>query len=191
MYEVNLFGLSEMIRAVLPGMRRRGWGHILNISSVGGFSGSAAFAHYSASKFAVEGLSESLAAEVAPFGIRVTIIEPGAFRTGFRGNAMQRAREQIPAYAANSGKARAYMGQNHGTQAGDPAKAARAMMAVVASNRPPMRWARTRRSASGRSCARSLPSSTPGRPSGPPPRSRARCRWAASPCRSSPAPGYW
>ena len=139
MYEVNLFGLAEMIRAVLPGMRRRGWGHVLNISSVGGFSGSAAFAHYSASKFAVEGLSESLAAEVAPFGIRVTIIEPGAFRTGFRGGAMQRARELNPAYAESSGKARAYMDQHHGTQAGDPAKAARAMMAVVASKRPPMR----------------------------------------------------
>ena len=139
MYEVNLFGLCEMIRAVLPGMRRRGWGHVLNISSVGGFSGSAAFAHYSASKFAVEGLSESLAAEVAPLGIRVTIVEPGAFRTGFRGAAMQRAREHNPAYAGSSGKARAYMDQHHGTQAGDPAKAARAMMAVVASEHPPLR----------------------------------------------------
>ena len=139
MYEVNLFGLSEMCRAVLPGMRRRGWGHILNISSVGGFSGSAAFAHYSASKFAVEGLSESLAAEVAPFGIRVTIVEPGAFRTNFRGDSMQRARTPNPAYAESSGRARAYMDQNHGTQAGDPAKAARAMMAVVEAEHPPMR----------------------------------------------------
>ena len=95
-YEVNLFGTMEMIRAVLPGMRRRGWGHILNISSVGGFTGSGAFAHYSASKFAVEGMSESLAAEVAPFGIRVTIIEPGAFRTNFRGGNMLRARDENP-----------------------------------------------------------------------------------------------
>jgi len=139
MYEVNLFGLSEMCRAVLPGMRRRGWGHILNISSVGGFSGRAAFAHYSASKFAVEGLSESLAAEVAPFGIRVTIVEPGAFRTNFRGASMQRARDPNAAYGESSGMARAYMDRHSGTQAGDPAKAARAMMIVVASDTPPLR----------------------------------------------------
>ncbi len=139
MYEVNLFGTAEMVRAVLPGMRGRRRGHILNISSVGGFSGSAAFAHYSASKFAVEGLSESLAAELAPLGIRVTIIEPGAFRTGFRGAAMGRARQVLPDYADSSGRARAYMDANHGTQAGDPAKAAQAMIAVVEAEAPPMR----------------------------------------------------
>ena len=137
--EVNLFGTIEMIRAVLPGMRRRGRGHILNISSVGGFSGTGAFAHYSASKFAVEGMSESLAAEVAPLGIRVTIIEPGAFRTNFRGSNMRRARVELPEYEESSARARAYMDRNHGTQAGDPAKAARAMVAVVDSPSPPLR----------------------------------------------------
>ena len=84
-------------------------------------------------------MSESLAAEAAPFGIRVTIIEPGAFRTNFRGGNMLRARAENPAYADSSARARAYMDQNHGTQAGDPAKAARAMMAVVDSPDPPMR----------------------------------------------------
>ena len=139
MMEVNLFGTLSMIRAVLPGMRARRAGHIMSISSVGGFSASAAFGLYSASKFGVEAISEALAVEVAPFGIHVTVVEPGQLRTNFRGSSMHAARCAIEDYAETCGNTREFIAQSHGTQPGDPRKAARVLMAVADADKPPFR----------------------------------------------------
>lgn len=139
MMEVNLFGTLNMIRAVLPGMRKRRRGHIMSISSVGGFTASAAFGMYAASKFGVEAMSESLALEVAPLGIKVTVVEPGQFRTNFRGSSMHRAKSVIEDYAETCGKTRAFIDGSHGTQPGDPHKAAKVLIAVAESAKPPFR----------------------------------------------------
>jgi NAD(P)-dependent dehydrogenase (short-subunit alcohol dehydrogenase family) len=138
-FETNVFGLLSVTRAVLPHMREQRRGTILNLSSVGGFSGFAGWGIYSASKFAVEGLSEALAQEVAPLGIHVTIVEPGYFRTNFGGSSMNATAREIPDYAPTSGQTRAYMAQISGHQPGDPARAAQAIIAVVESGHPPLR----------------------------------------------------
>jgi NAD(P)-dependent dehydrogenase (short-subunit alcohol dehydrogenase family) len=112
----------------------------MNVSSVGGISGTPGYGLYNASKFAVEGLSETLAQEPKPFGIHVTIIEPGYFRTGFlSGNSLQRAGRVIDAYAATSGRTRASADARDGKQAGDPALAAKAIITVTRAGNPPLR----------------------------------------------------
>ena len=138
MFETNFFGLAALIRRVLPGMRERGRGHIINISSVGGLLGNPGAGYYNASKFAVEGLSEALAKEVEPLGIRVTVVEPGPFRTDWAGRSLKQVRNPIEAYAKTSGARRAQISGYSGKQAGDPARAARAIIGVFESPAPPM-----------------------------------------------------
>lgn len=139
MMEVNLFGTLNMIKAVLPGMRQRRRGHIMSVSSVGGFTASAAFGIYAASKFGVEAISESLAIETAALGIKVTVIEPGQLRTNFRGSSMHSAKRVIEDYADTCGKTRAFINGSHGTQPGDPHKAAKVLIAVTEAEKAPFR----------------------------------------------------
>jgi NAD(P)-dependent dehydrogenase (short-subunit alcohol dehydrogenase family) len=139
-FETNFFGLLRVVQSALPRLRAQGSGHIINISSIGGFAGFPGYGLYSASKFAVEGLSEALAAELQPLGIHVTIVEPGYFRTKFlSGNSLQRASRVIEAYAATSGKTRESADERDGQQPGDPALAAKAIIAVTRSTHPPLR----------------------------------------------------
>ena len=138
MFETNFFGLAALIRRVLPGMRAREHGHIINISSVGGLLGNPGAGYYNASKFAVEGLSEALAKEVEPLGIRVTVVEPGPFRTDWAGRSLKQVRNPIEAYAKTSGARRAQISGYSGKQAGDPARAAQAIIRVAESAAPPM-----------------------------------------------------
>jgi NAD(P)-dependent dehydrogenase (short-subunit alcohol dehydrogenase family) len=138
MFDINFFALAALTRLVLPGMRSRGRGHIVNISSVGGLVGNPASGYYSATKFAVEGLSQALAKEVAPLGIRVTLIEPGPFRTDFQGRSMNAVTHPIDAYARTAGVRRAQLRDNSGKQAGDPARAADAIIKVVEAADPPL-----------------------------------------------------
>jgi NAD(P)-dependent dehydrogenase (short-subunit alcohol dehydrogenase family) len=139
MFDVNFFGLAEVTRAALPGMRRRRTGHIINLSSLVGFVGAQGFAFYSASKFAVEGFTESLAKEVGPLGIRATIIEPGGFRSDFAGGSLVRARTIIDDYAPTSGATREYLSARHGSQPGNPALLAAAICRIVDMSDPPSR----------------------------------------------------
>jgi NAD(P)-dependent dehydrogenase (short-subunit alcohol dehydrogenase family) len=138
MFETNFFGLAALIRRVLPGMRAREHGHIINISSVGGLLGNPGAGYYNASKFAVEGLSEALAKEVEPLGIRVTVVEPGPFRTDWAGRSLKQVRIPIEAYAKTSGARRAQISGYSGKQAGDPARAAQAIIHIAESTAPPM-----------------------------------------------------
>lgn len=137
-FDANFFGTYRLIKLLLPHMRARGSGHILNVSSMAGFVGSPGFCFYSATKFAVEGMTEALAGEVAPLGIKVTLIEPGPFRTDFRSRSMQSA-PVMEAYAETVGKFRKMLHDTDGKQPGDPRRAADAMMAVVDSEQPPLR----------------------------------------------------
>lgn len=137
-FEANVFGLFAMTRAVLPVMRRQGSGHILNISSVAGFCGFPGSGYYAASKHAVEGFSDSLSREMAPLGVRVTCIEPGPFRTDWAGRSMTQTASTIPAYAETVASRMATTAKNSGTQAGDPVRAAEAMIALVAETHPPL-----------------------------------------------------
>ena len=137
MFETNFFALAAMTRLVLPKMRSRGRGHIVNISSVGGLVGNPAAGYYNATKFAVEGLSQALAKEVAPLGIRVTLIEPGPFRTDFQGRSMTTVAKPIDAYSQTAGARRAQLRESSGKQAGDPVRAADAIR-VVESSDPPL-----------------------------------------------------
>ena len=139
MFEANVFGLLRVTRALLPHLRARRGGHILNISSVAGLVSTAGMGYYNSTKFAVEGLSEALAAELAPLGIHVTIVEPGPFRTGFLGRTGQLSALRIPDYDATAGKARIYYVDQIGKQPGDPLRAVEAMMQVVESPNPPLR----------------------------------------------------
>ena len=139
-YETNVFGLLTVTRAVLPHMRQQRSGHIINFSSVGGYRGSAGFGIYCSTKFAVEGLSEALAAELQPLGVKVTVVEPGYFRTDFldaRSLAVSRAR--IPDYADSAGRVRDLAAAVNHAQQGDPAKLAKALLAVVEAPSPPLR----------------------------------------------------
>jgi len=138
MFETNFFGLVAVTKRVLPGMRQRGRGHIINISSVGGLIGGPAGGYYNATKFAVEGLSEALSKELEPLGIRVTAIEPGPFRTDFAGRSLKQPRNPIDAYAKTAGARRAEITGRSGRQAGDPERAAEAIIKVVESPSPPL-----------------------------------------------------
>lgn len=139
MFETNVFGLAAVTRAVLPGMRRRRHGHILNISSIGGFVGFPGISYYNATKFAVEGLSEALAKEVEPLGIKVVIVEPGAFRTDWAGRSLKQAGHTIDDYATTAIARRQAISNGSGKQPGDPVRAAKAMIEVVESGNPPLR----------------------------------------------------
>lgn len=139
-FDTNFFGTLHVIRAVLPLLRGQGHGHILNVSSIGGIAGATGYGLYCASKFAVEGLSEALASEIKPFGIHVTIVEPGYFRTDFlSGNSLLRAGRVIEAYASTTGKTRATADAKDGRQPGDPALAAKAIISVTRATEPPLR----------------------------------------------------
>jgi len=137
MFEVNFFGVAETIRAVLPTMRAQHSGHIVNITSVGGLIGNPGSGYYAATKFAVEGLSEALAAETANLGIKVTAVEPGPFRTDWAGRSLKQAKTTIDAYTEGAGKRRAAISASSGKQPGDPARAALAIIAAVESPTPP------------------------------------------------------
>jgi len=139
MFETNVFGLLRVTRAFLPYLRRQRSGHILNLSSIGGVVAGPGIGFYNSTKFAVEGLSEALAAELAPLGIRVTIIEPGPFRTDFLGRSGVLAKTRIADYDGTAGNMRKYFAENDGKQPGDPARAVQAMMHVVDSPNPPLR----------------------------------------------------
>lgn len=136
-FETNVFGLIRVTRKVLPHLRAQRSGHIVNLSSIAGLIGSPGWGYYNASKFAVEGFSEALAAEVAPLGIHVTIVEPGPFRTDFLGRSGVEASQRISDYDSTAGKTRKYFHEQAGKQAGDPAKAAAAMITAVESANPP------------------------------------------------------
>jgi NAD(P)-dependent dehydrogenase (short-subunit alcohol dehydrogenase family) len=137
-FETNVFGLLRVTRSFLPHLRKQRSGHILNLSSIGGLIGSPGWGYYNASKFAVEGFSEALAAEIAPLGIHVTVIEPGPFRTDFLGRSGVEAEQRIPDYDTTAGKTRQYFHEQPGKQPGDPIRAVHAMMAVVESPTPPL-----------------------------------------------------
>jgi NAD(P)-dependent dehydrogenase (short-subunit alcohol dehydrogenase family) len=139
MFETNVFGLLLVTRAFLPHLRKQRSGHILNLSSIGGLVASPGMGYYNATKFAVEGISEALAAELAPLGIHVTIIEPGPFRTDFLGRSGVVAETRIADYDATAGNMRKYFAENDGKQKGDPVRGVHAMMQVVESPNPPLR----------------------------------------------------
>lgn len=136
-FDVNVFAAVAMMKAVLPFMRRRRRGHILNITSMGGFITMPGIAYYCGSKFALEGISEVLGKEVAPFGIAVTAVAPGSFRTDWAGRSMIRAPRSISDYDALFDPIRQAREAKSGKQLGDPRKAARAMLAVIDSDSPP------------------------------------------------------
>jgi NAD(P)-dependent dehydrogenase (short-subunit alcohol dehydrogenase family) len=137
LFDVNVFGLSRMIRAALPGMRRHGTGTIVNISSVGGLRSFPSLGYYSASKFAVEGLTEALWQEVEPLGIKVMLVEPSGFRTDWAGRSAEESTRQIGAYAATAGSARSQIRASSGRQPGDPVRAAAAIVEAVESDHSP------------------------------------------------------
>jgi NAD(P)-dependent dehydrogenase (short-subunit alcohol dehydrogenase family) len=139
MFETNLFGLIETTRAALPALRRHGGGRIVNFSSIGGITGRMGFGLYNASKFAVEGMSEALAEEVAPFGVKVLIVEPGAFRTDFLGRSILTAERRLEAYEATSGRMRDFSQTNDGQQQGDPERGIAVLLQAVDSPTPPLR----------------------------------------------------
>lgn len=134
---VNLLGVAAVLRAALPHLRRQGAGHVVNISSVGGLVGMAGAGAYNASKFAIEGLSEALAEELEPLGVRVTAVEPGNLRTEFAGRSAAWAAQHIGDYDDTAGKLRTGLAGLDGRQAGDPARAAAAIVAVIDDQHPP------------------------------------------------------
>ncbi|GGI98984.1 oxidoreductase [Streptomyces brasiliensis] len=136
--ETNFFGPLNLIRALVPHLRERGRGHVVNISSIAGFRGQPGLGLYNASKFALEGLSEALQHELKSFGIAVTIVEPGAFRTNWAGKGLRRADRHLPEYSVLEAMSAA-MEQSAGTQQGDPDRAAAAVIAAVEAPRPPRR----------------------------------------------------
>jgi NAD(P)-dependent dehydrogenase (short-subunit alcohol dehydrogenase family) len=139
LFDLHFFGPAALTRAVLPHMRRQGGGAIVQMSSVGGQVTAPGFGAYCATKFALEGLTETLRDEVAGFGIHTLIVEPGAFRTGlFRPGAAYES-TAMPEYADTVGPTRAYIRRDHGAQPGDPTKAAEAIIAALGTDHPPLR----------------------------------------------------
>ena len=140
-FETNVFGLLQVTQAVLPVMRKAKHGRIFNLSSIGGLRGVEFGSLYCATKFAVEGFSESLAQEVAPFGIFVTIIEPGPFRTDFlTAESLRFGGKTIADYDTRRTTLRNAFEQRHGKQPGDPARLAQAMVQLAAEEKPPLRF---------------------------------------------------
>jgi NAD(P)-dependent dehydrogenase (short-subunit alcohol dehydrogenase family) len=138
-FAANVFGPVAMIKAVLPGMRERRRGHIVNVTSMGGFITMPGITFYCGSKFALEGISEALGKELAGFGIRVTALAPGQFRTDWAGRSMDRTPRSIADYDAVMDPIRAARQAKSGNQPGDPAKAALALLALVDAETPPVR----------------------------------------------------
>jgi NAD(P)-dependent dehydrogenase (short-subunit alcohol dehydrogenase family) len=139
MFEINVWGLTQMTRAVLPIMRKQRSGHIVNISSMGGIAAFPAVSFYNATKFGIEGLSESLAQEVAPLGIKVLIVEPGPFRTDWAGRSADETPVAIADYDATAGARMRTMRGYSGKQPGDPQRAAAIIVQTVESADPPLR----------------------------------------------------
>ncbi len=139
MFETNVFGLVNMTKAVLPAMREQRSGLIVNISSIGGLTSFAATGYYHATKYAVEGLSESLAQEVKPLGIGVLIVEPGPFRTNWAGPSIKQSAVRIDAYETTAGERRRQTAARSGRQVGDPIRAAQAIIDAALSDTPPLR----------------------------------------------------
>jgi NAD(P)-dependent dehydrogenase (short-subunit alcohol dehydrogenase family) len=136
-FDANVFGLAAMTRAVLPGMRARRRGHIVNLSSQAGFLGFPGSGYYAATKHAVEGLSDALAREVAPLGIKVTCVEPGPFRTDWAGRSLRQNRPTIDDYRDTVGARLGATSDISGKQPGDPVRAAEAIIKVVEADNPP------------------------------------------------------
>ncbi|NPD21483.1 oxidoreductase [Alterinioella nitratireducens] len=141
LFETNFHGPVALIQAVLPAMRQRRSGHIVNVSSIVGRFARPGSGYYSATKFALEGLSDALRGEVEPLGIAVTLVEPGQFRTDFAGRSLQQSATKIGDYDLTAGPRRKENDRTHGTQPGDPARAAEAILTAVASETPPFRLA--------------------------------------------------
>ena len=139
MFEANVFGLIDTTKAVLPVMRKQRSGLIVNVSSIGGLASFAATGYYHGTKYAVEGISESLATEVKPLGIDVLIVEPGPFRTNWAGPSIKQSATQIEDYAATAGERRKQTAARSGNQAGDPVRAAQAIIDAALSDTPPLR----------------------------------------------------
>lgn len=140
LYETNVFGLLNVTRAVLPQMRERRRGHVINISSLGGYQSGAGFGVYCSTKFAVEGLTEALHAELAPLGIHATVVEPGYFRTEFlEGQSLVTSPRELADYAASAGRVREAAQQISLNQPGDPERLAQAMLTLVDAPTPPLR----------------------------------------------------
>ncbi len=137
-YDVNVFGLIAVTQAVLPHMRAQHSGHVVNISSMGGLTTFPALTIYNSTKFAVEGLSQGLAYELAPLGIKVTAVAPGGFRTNWAGASMQHTAQHITDYEATAGAGRAALVTRNGRQPGDPRKAAIAIVKAVEAESPPL-----------------------------------------------------
>ncbi|MDB5837239.1 MAG: short-chain dehydrogenase [Caballeronia sp.] len=139
MFETNVFGLVDMTKAVLPIMRAQKSGLIVNISSIGGITSFAATGYYHGTKYAVEGISESLAIEVKPLGIDVLVVEPGPFRTNWAGPSIKQSATRIDDYATTAGERRKQTEARSGNQAGDPVRAAQAIIDAALSDTPPLR----------------------------------------------------
>ena len=137
MFNTNVFGVINLTKAFLPMFRERRSGAIINLSSVGGLIGSAGWGYYNATKFAIEGLSEALHAELKPMGVHVMVVEPGPFRTDFLGRSGQEAGRRISDYEDTVGKTREYFKTQAGKQAGDPQRAVAAMVQAINSPEPP------------------------------------------------------
>jgi len=138
-FAANVFGPVAMMQAVLPGMRERRRGHIVNVTSMGGFITMPGIAFYCGSKFALDGISEALSKELAAFGIRVTVLAPGQFRTNWAGRSMQRTPRSIADYDAVMDPIRAARQAKSGNQPGDPDKAAQVLLRLVEADNPPTR----------------------------------------------------
>lgn len=138
MFEINFFGLANVTKAVLPQMRMRRTGHVINIASIGGLVGFPAVGFYNATKFAVDGYSEALAKETAHLGIKVTVIAPSGFRTDWAGRSANNSPVVIEDYATTAGANKTNIRGYSGKQPGDPKKAAAAIVAVVESANPPL-----------------------------------------------------
>jgi len=139
-YRTNVFGLLNVVRAVLPAMRQQRSGHIINFSSLGGYRASAGWGIYCSTKFAVEGITEALHDELAPLGIHVTVVEPGFFRIDFMDNrSLTHTRKQIGDYESTVGKTRIFAIERNHQQPGDPAKFAQALVKLVNAAEPPLR----------------------------------------------------
>jgi NAD(P)-dependent dehydrogenase (short-subunit alcohol dehydrogenase family) len=139
MFEANVFGLVDMTKAVLPVMRAQHSGLIVNVSSIGGLTSFAATGYYHGTKYAVEGISESLATEVKPLGIDVLIVEPGPFRTNWAGPSIKQSATVIADYDSTAGERRRQTAARSGNQAGDPVRAAQAIIDAALSDTPPLR----------------------------------------------------